>query len=99
MNNEQVLRIWARTFGYILQESEGIVTDDIDGTKYFVYSHEGQIKISKADDSEMMKTKDYKVGKRIWFYKTKEECIDAIIDDHIARKEIDELTGDQNERV
>jgi len=94
MNDNQVLTIWARTFGYILQENEGIVTDDIDGIKYFVYRHENQIKICKAHDSEMMKLQDYEVGKWIWFYKNKEECIDAIIDDSIIKKEINEMTKD-----
>jgi len=95
MNLKKALSIFARTFGHILQENEGIVTDDIDGTKYFVYKNQDQIKISLASESEMMKSQDYKVGKWIWFYKTKEECIDAIIDDHIVQKEIDGMTEDK----
>ena len=100
MDLQQALRIFTRTFGYILQENEGIVTDDIDGTKYFVYKHEDQIKISNATESEMMKSQNYKVGKWIWFYKTKEECVDAIIDDFKTQKEIEDLTkGNLNENI
>ena len=86
MNMNQATTILVRTFGYILQENEGIMTDDIDGTKYFVYKHENQIKISIASDSKMFGATDYKLGKWIWFHKTKEECIDAAIDDIYLEK-------------
>lgn len=92
MDTNKALSIFARTFGYILRENEGILTDDIDGVKYFVYKSEDQIKISLASDSEMIKSQDYKVGKCVLFYKTKDECVDAIIDDYVTKKEIDELT-------
>ena len=92
MNENQATAILVRTFGYILHENEGIMTDDIDGTKYFVYKHEGQIKISIASDSQIFDSTDYKLGKWIWFHKTKEECIDAAIDDYISRKEIEDMT-------
>ena len=51
MNMKQATAILVRTFGYILHENEGIMTDDIDGTKYFVYKHEGQ-KIGRASCRE-----------------------------------------------
>jgi len=92
MDMNQATTILVRTFGYILHENEGIMTDDIDGTKYFVYRHEGQIKISIASDNKMFGATDYKLGKWIWFHKTKEECIDAILDDYISRKEIEDMT-------
>lgn len=98
MNAQQALIIFVRTFGYILEENEGIVTDDIDGTQYFVYCHEGEIEISKASDSSY-KSKNYKNGKLIWFYKNKEECVEAQINDYITQKEIEKLTDFESGEV
>jgi len=92
MNKNQAETILVRTFGYILRENEGIVTDDIDGTKYFVYRNDGLIKISKVEDDLMIPGQNYKPGKWVWLYDKREDALDAILDDHIAQKEIEDMT-------
>jgi hypothetical protein len=96
-NDSDAIKIFIQALLSMLSPTEGVVVD-VDGKiedRVIVWKRieegcEPEIVITKAPEEH--KKMDLTKGHLVWVHDTKEECINAIIDDYVIQKEIDGLT-------
>lgn len=104
-DDEEALKVFVQAILTILKPNEGVIVD-VDGDKdnrLIIWNgpdpdDENNRLLIVTDDKEQ--TKLMKHGDLIWMHDSKEDAVNATIDDFIVKQEIEELTkGDTNEDI